>query len=106
MARAGVVCLAFGAEADCPLCGMIDFGHPVTAASLGIDTPPDTFERAEAEVIAHVDRAMRGGWTPRRGTQLYRVARDAGLFEQRADRAAQVTRAAREQAVRDDPPPF
>lgn len=106
MARAGIACQAYGAEADCALCGLIDFDHPVTAATLGLTPPPTPDERTEAEVIKHLDRVMRAGWTPRKGTQLYRVARDAGLFEQRADRAAQATRAAREQAARDDPPPF
>lgn len=99
----GVPCLAYGAEADCPLCAIIDFDHPVTALALGTDTPPDNFDRAEAAVLAQVDRCMRAGWTPRRGTQLHGLAQDHGLFAARVERA----RAARKPAgYDDDPPPF
>lgn len=99
----GVHCHAYGNEADCGLCGIIDFSHPVTALTLGLAVPPDNFDRAEAEVAAQVDRCMRAGWTPRRGTQLDGVARDHGLFAARAERAKAVRR---QPAPADDPPPF
>ena len=103
LAPLGVHCHAYGNEADCTLCGIIDFGHPVTAVTLGLALPPDNFDTAEAAVAAQVDRCMRAGWTPQRGTQLHSVAVDHGLFEARVERAVKLRR---QPAPKIDPPPF
>lgn len=103
LARLAVPCLAYGAEADCTLCGMIDFDHPVTCVALGTDSPATLYDRAEAEVVAQLDRVMAAGWTPRRGTQLAAVAHDHGMYAARAARAAAARRQAAPAA---DPPPF
>lgn len=98
----GVHCHAYGNEGACGLCGIIDFGHPVTAVTLGLALPPDTYELAEREVVAHLDRCMRTGWTPKHGTQLDKLAREHDLYGQRS---ARVVAAARARAA-DDPAPF
>lgn len=102
LAPLAVSCHAYGAEHACGLCALIDFAHPVTQLALGLPGEPDNFDRAEREVVAQVDRCMRAGWTPRRGTMLHGVAQDHGLFAARTERLV----AARKAAAADDPPPF
>lgn len=98
----GISCHAYGHEADCTLCGIIDFNHPVTAVTLGMALPEALAERAERETVAHVDRCMRAGWSPKRGTQLHRLAHEHDLFAQRTERAVAAARA----RAADDPAPF
>ena len=59
----GVVpaCLAFGSEAACALCDMIDFDHPVTCAGTGRYPATDRLEAAEAPFWAHLARRSDGG---------------------------------------------
>lgn len=104
MALAGIDCHAYGNENACHLCSLVNWGHPVTVASMGgreDETPADRTERLIAE---QVEWAMRGGWHPKKGTVLDRVARNWGLYDAQRDR---VIAAARAKAAADDtPPPF
>lgn len=103
MGFAGIQCHAYGREADCTLCGMINWDHPTTAASARREPPEIIYDRAEREVVAQLDRVMRAGWVPQPGTQLDGVAKDHGLYEARMRRMID-NRRAREAA--EEPPPF